>query len=114
MVLSGILVLSFVLYHLAHLTFRLTHPEFAQLGEYEIYPMMIASFQSPLVSGFYVLSISVLMLHLNHGLASFWQTLGLDARRHQTLLFVLGPLLSTGLALGFIAIPLGIYLRIIA
>ncbi len=114
MILSGLLLLFFALYHLAHLTFRLTHPQFAALGEFDVYAMLIASFQSPWTSGFYILSIATLMLHLNHGMASFFQTLGLDSRRHASLLFMAGPVFSTLLAAGFIAIPLSIFLGLIA
>jgi succinate dehydrogenase / fumarate reductase cytochrome b subunit len=114
MILSGLVVLSFLIYHLAHFTFRLTHPEFAQLGEYDVYPMLIASFQSPWISGFYVVSILLLMMHLNHGMASFWQSLGVDSRRHATVMFISGPVLSTLLACGFIAIPVSIFFGFIS
>mgnify|MGYP001382891254 CR=1 FL=1 len=109
LLLSGLVILSFIIYHLAHLTFRLTHPSFEALGPYEVYKMLILSFQSPWVSSFYIVSLSLLMLHLSHGIWSLMQSLGLNHSRYNILLKALGPLLSIGLMSGFLSIPLAIW-----
>ena len=83
MFLSGLVVLFFVLYHLAHFTFRWTHPELANVSVYKI---VVLSFQSPFVSGFYIASLVFLMMHLKHSLLSLFQTLGIN---HQNINFVL-------------------------
>ena len=106
--LSGSVVLFFILYHLAHLTFRLTHPEFKQLGAYDAYGMLIRSFQSPVLTILYCFSIVLLMLHLNHGISSLFQTLGFNHTKYNKLLRGLGPALSILLAGGFLSIPLSI------
>jgi len=71
MVMSGLIVLAFIAYHLAHFTFRKTDPRFAllkpdSLGHYDVYSMMVYGFQNYLVSGFYVLGLFLLALHLSH------------------------------------------------
>src|SRR5205823_11761642 len=58
MVMSGLIVLAFILYHLAHFTFRKIDPRFAllkpdSLGHYDVYSMMVDGFQNYYVSGFY-------------------------------------------------------------
>ena len=113
MALSGSVVLFFILFHLAHLTFRLTHPEFQQLGMYSVYEMLIRSFQSPVISIFYSISIILLMVHLNHGVSSLFQTLGLNHSKYNKLIRSFGPALSLLLAGGFLSIPLAIMFGIV-
>jgi succinate dehydrogenase / fumarate reductase, cytochrome b subunit len=59
MALSGLLVLSFVIYHLLHLTVRATDkrfdpssPTYSLKGEFDVFSMIVLGFQHPLVSGF--------------------------------------------------------------
>lgn len=120
MALSGLLILSYVLYHLAHFTIGSVHTQFyaGQTGwEYtlangtvvpDIYRMVIASFQEPLISALYVISMVLLGLHLNHAVASAFQTLGVTNRRIAPLVRFLGPILGIGVALGFCSLPLAI------
>ena len=110
MALTGLVILSFFLYHLAHLTFRWTHPEFANLGPYDVYEMLLISFRSPVLTGFYCVSIILLMMHLSHGVTSFFQTLGMSHRQYKGLVNSIGPVLSTALGLGFLSIPAAILL----
>ena len=56
---SGLIVLAFIIYHLAHFTVRVTDPRFGllkadPLGHYDVYSMMVYGFQNYYVSGFYV------------------------------------------------------------
>ncbi|MCH8539713.1 MAG: succinate dehydrogenase cytochrome b subunit [Opitutales bacterium] len=86
---SGIIVLAFILFHLAHFTLRVTHPEYEQLryvlqeGAYQgtevldVHAMMVMGFQKPLVSLFYIFAVGLLAFHLRHGFGSMFQTLGL-------------------------------------
>ncbi|MBP6218189.1 MAG: succinate dehydrogenase cytochrome b subunit [Oligoflexales bacterium] len=114
MALSGLVVLSFVCYHLAHLTFRWTHAQaFAGLDEDDVYSMLILSFSSPWVSSFYCVSIVLLMTHLSHGISSFFQTLGLNHSKSYPIIRKAGPTLSLGLALGFLSIPVSIFFGLI-
>jgi succinate dehydrogenase / fumarate reductase cytochrome b subunit len=83
MLMSGLIVLAFIIYHIAHFTVRVTDPRFAllkadPLNHYDVYSMMVYGFQSYLVSGFYVLGLFLLALHLSHGSSSFFQSLGLN------------------------------------
>ena len=109
MMLSGLVVLSFVLYHLAHLTFRWTHPAFQELGDFDVYQMLVMSFQSPYVVFFYCLSIVLLMTHLHHGIVSLFQSLGLYHGGLQSLIHTTGVGLSLLLAVGFLSIPTAIF-----
>lgn len=70
---GGVIVLLFVLYHLAHLTFGWAHPDF-QAGK--VYQNVVVAFQVPWVAAFYFAANLALGLHLYHGLWSLFQSLG--------------------------------------
>lgn len=82
MMLSGLVLLCFLLYHLSHFTLHWTHPSFSHLydseGRHDVYKMVILGFQSPLIAAAYVASMAALCIHLSHGLASLPQSLGLN------------------------------------
>jgi succinate dehydrogenase / fumarate reductase cytochrome b subunit len=109
MMLSGLVVLSFVCYHLAHLTFRWTHAEFRELGDFDVYQMLVLSFRSPYVAFFYCLSIVLLLSHLYHGIVSLFQSLGLYHGGLQPMIRAAGAGLSLLLAVGFLSIPTAIF-----
>ncbi len=86
MVMSGLIVLAFIVYHLAHFTFRKTDPRFPllkldALNRYDVYSMMVYGFQNYFVSGFYILGLFLLALHLSHGSSSFLQSLGMNDKK---------------------------------
>ena len=54
MVWSGVIIFSFICYHLAHFTLLYVHPEYRdlhdQLGHHDVYRMMVIGFSNPWVS----------------------------------------------------------------
>jgi succinate dehydrogenase / fumarate reductase cytochrome b subunit len=115
MVLSGLVLLAFIIYHLLHFTVRTTDPRFAALpkdplGHYDVYSMMILGFQSPLVSGFYILGMFLLALHLSHGSSSFFQSLGLNNQKLTPRLALAGRVFAWLLFIGYSAIPVAVLL----
>lgn len=78
---SGFIVLAFIIYHLLHFTAQVTNPGYRDLvdeaGRHDVYGMVIMGFSSPFISGFYILSMLLLAMHLGHGIASMLQTVGL-------------------------------------
>jgi succinate dehydrogenase / fumarate reductase, cytochrome b subunit len=77
---GGLLLLGFILLHLAHYTLYLTHPHFEGM---EPYAMVMLGFSDPVYVGIYLLAMVCLFLHLDHGAWSLLQTLGLFARPDQ-------------------------------
>jgi succinate dehydrogenase / fumarate reductase cytochrome b subunit len=114
MTLTGLLVLAFVGFHLAHFTWGLTHPEHAALrdaaGRRDVYSMMILGFRQPSIAGLYMAAVLLLGLHLVHGVSSVFQTLGFNPPRYNGLLHAIGPVLGTLIALGYVAIPSAVLL----
>ena len=118
MVMSGLIVLAFIIYHLAHFTFRKTDPRFAllkadPLGHYDVYSMMVYGFQNYFVSGFYVLGLLLLALHLNHGSSSFFQSLGLNDKKLTPNLALGGRVFAWLLFVGYTSIPVAILLGLV-
>jgi succinate dehydrogenase / fumarate reductase, cytochrome b subunit len=118
MVMSGLIVFVFIIYHLAHFTFRKTDPRFAllkpdPLGHYDVYSMMVYGFQNYFVSGFYVLGLFLLTLHLSHGSSSFFQSLGLNDKKLTPRLAVAGRVFAWLLFIGYTSIPVAILLGLV-
>jgi succinate dehydrogenase / fumarate reductase cytochrome b subunit len=118
MVMSGLIILAFLIYHLAHFTFRETDARFAllepdPLNHYDVYSMMVYGFQNYLVSGFYILGMWLLALHLSHGSSSFFQSLGLNNRTLTPRLAFGGRVFAWLLFVGYTSIPVAVLLGLI-
>jgi succinate dehydrogenase / fumarate reductase cytochrome b subunit len=118
MVMSGLIVLAFIIYHIAHFTVRVTDPRFGllkldPLNHYDVYSMMVYGFQNYFVSGFYVFSLFLLALHLSHGSSSFFQSLGLSNQKLAPRFARYGRIFAWLLFIGYTAIPVAILLGLI-
>lgn len=113
MALTGLLVLSYILFHLAHFTFRVTSEQIGTYAPFDVYNMIVASFSDPLVAGTYILSMIVMGFHLSHGVSSVFQTFGLNHDKYNPVIRALGPLTGIVLAALFISIPVAVMLGIV-
>ncbi len=114
MFVTGFLVLAFLIYHLLQFTFVALNPEYAQLvdglGRKDVYSMVVLGFQNVWVAGSYVIAMVLLGLHLNHAVASMFQTLGVNHPRYNGILHSLGPIAAIVIAVGNITMPVAILL----
>ena len=118
MVVSGVVVLAFIIFHLLHFTARKFNPQFPllkldPLNRYDVYSMMVYGFQSYLVSGFYVLGLFLLALHLSHGSSSFFQSLGLNDKKLAPRLALGGRIFAWLLFAGYTSIPVAVLLGLV-
>ncbi len=117
MIISGLIVLCFVIYHLLQFTLEVTDPEFRKLhdslGRHDVYRMLILGFRHPLVSLFYVVGLFLLTTHLTHGFASVVQTLGINNRKTANFVSIGGQSLAWLVFAGYVSIPLTILLGIV-
>ncbi|NTW02806.1 MAG: succinate dehydrogenase cytochrome b subunit [Oscillochloris sp.] len=84
---GGVVIFLFIIYHLLHFTLGMVgySPNqyiAEQHGVYNAYNNVVVGFQHPLVSGFYILAMIFLGLHLFHGIWSAFQTLGLNNEKY--------------------------------
>lgn len=86
---TGLVVLAFLVFHLAHFTVRAGHPEWSEhtyrlasgTAVRDVYTMVVEGFSHVGVSVFYIIAVGLLSYHLSHGIVSMIQTLGLKNER---------------------------------
>lgn len=114
MIWSGLIVFAFIIYHLLHFTAGVTHPDLMTLkdetGRHDIFAMVVKGFSSPLVSGFYILSMALLCTHLSHGASSLFQSLGWRTGQQRVWADRVAFALAWGIFIGNSSIPLAILL----
>ena len=117
MLYSGLILLAFVIFHLAHFTLGLVQPDaFAvvdELGRHDVHSMVVSGFKVPGIAAAYVVAMLVLLFHLFHATRSVWQTLSLNHPAYVDVLRLASGALTFVIALGFAAIPLGVAAGII-
>jgi succinate dehydrogenase / fumarate reductase cytochrome b subunit len=125
---TGVVVLAFVLYHLAQFTlgwaqsddFKTRLPEYAMTADFhllgfpivaqgqvvhDVYSMVFLGFANPVVSLFYIVAVGLLSFHLLHGAESMFQTLGWKSGPWAGLLKKIVALYCLLYLLGNLAIP---------
>ncbi len=114
---SGLIILAFIVFHLSHFTIGLVDPDYLRLkdslGRHDVYRMMIAGFSNPIVSIFYIVSMGLLLLHLSHGVSSIFQSLGLRSKRTFGFFDKLAKISALLIFLGNCSIPLAILAGIV-
>ena len=121
MLLTGLVLLAFIVYHLAHFTFGWVHTAngLNYLGledkmidpahpRQDVYGMVVAGFQNPLITLSYVVAMFFLWLHLWHGGSSWFQSLGLNNPRYGPVIQYVGPVIATVVLIGNCAMPLAV------
>ena len=117
MILTGLTILAFFVYHILHFTTRtfldanLYVISNAPHGEpdYNAWQMAVDQFQIWYVSLFYIIAMTLLASHLSHGVQSIFQTLGLRSRKTESLLKQVSIGYSLFIWIGFISIPIAIF-----
>lgn len=77
---GGVLLALFIVYHILHFTVGSAHPDFVP-GD--VYHNVVSGFRVWYVAAVYIAAMLVLGLHLDHGLWSLFQTLGLQHPRYK-------------------------------
>lgn len=119
MILSGLTILAFVIYHLLHFTARVGN-EYNTASRYKTtlpgiqgevhnaWQMVIDGFSWWPASIFYVVAMTLLCSHLIHGVGSIFQTLGLRSKRSAGLIKQVSLGYSMVIWVGFVSIPVAI------
>jgi succinate dehydrogenase / fumarate reductase, cytochrome b subunit len=113
MVVSGLVVLAFIIFHLLHFTARKFNPQFPllkldPLNRYDVYSMMVYGFQNVYVSAFYILGLFLLTLHLTHGSSSLFQSLGFNNQHLTPKLAIGGRIFAWLIFIGYGSIPIAV------
>jgi len=122
MLMSGLIIAAFVIYHLLHFTVQIpginfTGQDFRILEDakqrHDIYQMMVVGFKQPLVSGFYILGMALLCLHLSHGASSMFQSLGWKNKYYGKFIDKAAMVVAILIFLGYCSIPLAVLFGVI-
>jgi succinate dehydrogenase / fumarate reductase, cytochrome b subunit len=110
MIASGLVILLFVIIHVKQFKYGSYYQVAGEASVRDLYRTEVEVFQHPLWVAFYVMATLIVALHLRHGIASAFQSLGLDhplyTRRLTRWGIVLAVIIGGGLAL----IPVWVYL----
>ncbi len=106
---SGIVVLIFLVTHIATFKFGPYYPA-AEEGVRDLYRLVREVFTSPGYVVFYVVAMGVIGMHLRHGISSAFQSLGLMTPGWTATVLSVGLGLAVILASGFALIPVWVYL----
>jgi succinate dehydrogenase / fumarate reductase, cytochrome b subunit len=116
MILSGLTLLAFIVYHLLHFTVRAGNDYNSYTTQldgqtvHDVYRMVIAGFSWAPASIFYIIAMVLLSSHLSHGVASIPQTLGLGTHRTRPMWKLAGNAFALLVLIGNCSIPVAIWL----
>ncbi len=111
MVVSGLVIMAFAIYHLLHFTVRVTNPEIyvpieGGHGMVDVFVMVVQGFSSFFPVLIYVIAMGFLFLHVSHGFQSLFQTIGLNNDRTLPVMGNVSKLVGVVLLVGYASIPL--------
>ena len=104
---GGVLVLVFLVFHLAH--FTLGWVDRTTFSETDVFSNMMVAFANPWYVAFYVVTMAFLGLHLFHGAWASVRTLGIAKPSQHPLHRRIATVIAVGVWLAFTVIPLGIF-----
>jgi succinate dehydrogenase / fumarate reductase cytochrome b subunit len=102
---TGVLILMFVIFHLANF-------HFVDKSNTTIFDIVRGAFSSPAYVGIYTAAMVVVGLHVSHGFWSLFQSLGLNHPKYMPLITAGGLVFAVVVALGFGLLP--IYVAMLA
>lgn len=129
---SGLVILSFIPFHIAHYTVRaaftgIVAADYEVGGKYaatlasdhgpvavdNVHRMVVDGFSNPLVAVFYIVGMVLLFAHLAHGVSSMFQSIGIRNEKWRSRLDGFAKAYAVVIALGFIAIPVAVQAKLI-
>jgi succinate dehydrogenase cytochrome b subunit len=108
---SGIIIAAFVVFHILHLTVGavpgLPAAEIAP-NQPDVRANVIHGFQNYWVSGFYIVAMALLCMHLYHGIWSMFQSVGISHPKYTPGLKRGAAIIAILIAIGNISIPVAV------
>ena len=104
MAVSGVLLLAFIIVHLAQFTFGMWLPTMYEEGL--VYDNISKAFGVAWLACFYIFMMFIVCMHLCHGFWSFFQTMGIDNPDRNKTLRALAIAVSVIFFIGFSIVPI--------
>jgi len=100
---TGFLILIFIVFHLIDF-------HFVEKADRSIYQIVLETFSNPGYTIFYIISMAVVAIHVDHGVWSLLQTLGINNLECMPVLRVISSATSLLVGIGFGSLPVFITL----
>ncbi|GAX60084.1 succinate dehydrogenase/fumarate reductase, cytochrome b subunit [Candidatus Scalindua japonica] len=100
---TGILILIFIIFHLIDF-------HFVDKGDRTIYQIVLETFSNPGYAIFYIISMVAVATHVDHGVWSLLQSLGINNLEYMPMLRKVSSMFSMIIGIGFGSIPVFISL----
>jgi succinate dehydrogenase / fumarate reductase cytochrome b subunit len=119
MIWTGLMLGVFIIGHILHFTARVTPdiaPRLSSLSSgsvFDVYSMVVGSFQHGAVALIYVTAMIVLFLHMFHGIQAFFQTMGWNNDRAIPAFACGGTVAAVIFLLGYSSIPAFIFFQVL-
>jgi succinate dehydrogenase / fumarate reductase cytochrome b subunit len=114
MIITGKVLLVFIVAHVAHLTFGAGVGEVYQLkdasGHADVYSRVVYAFRNPWIASAYIVAMLLLAMHLKHTVRALFQTLGFFRENYFDFYEWLSWAVTLAVVGGFISIPLSVQL----
>ncbi len=107
---GGIIIGAFVVYHLLHMTMGTVHPQFVHE---DAHGNLVRGLSVPGVALAYAVAVTMLAAHLQHGVWSAFQTLGIAGPRIDRMKRPLATGLAALIWVGYLVVPAAILMGLI-
>ena len=114
MMMTGAIILCFIVFHLLDLTIGKTAASTAGFTAGDAYGNLVASLQRPAVAVFYALTMLLIAIHVSHGVWSIVNDLGATGERTRRVGLALAGIIAVVLAIGNMMIPIAVQLGWVA
>lgn len=111
MIWSGLFIMLFVVIHVKQFKFGSWYHTVSDAAVRDLWRTEVEVFQNPLWVAVYVLATLLVGLHLRHGFASAFQSLGLDHPVYTRRLTLIGIGFALLIGVGLAIIPVWVYFR---
>jgi succinate dehydrogenase / fumarate reductase cytochrome b subunit len=117
MIISGVIVMIFIVGHILHLTAGAGMGELFHLrdvhGHADVYNRVVGSFQSPWLAWSYVIAMLFVSVHLKHSVRALFQTLGFYHENFFGFFELLSWVVTIVICAGLISIPLAVQFNLL-
>ena len=112
MIVSGLITLLFVIVHVKQFKYGAWYQTVSETPIRDLYRTELEVFAQPAWVIFYMICAAIVGLHLRHGIASGFQSMGFDHPLYTKRLTVVGIVLAIAIGGGLALIPFLVYLRL--
>ena len=111
MIWSGLFIVLFVIVHVKQFKFGSWYQTVSEAPVRDLFRTEVEVFSNPFWVAVYVIATLVVGLHLRHGVASAFQSLGLDHPVYTRRLTAIGIFFAILIGVGLAIIPIWVYVR---